>query len=132
MKKFIAVLVLILLVPFSGYVLFNYWSYLFAITVSGEVLNIERVDASTAILGTRSTKDKDLFSFAIAIKQLDGEIFTGSSEDRQWAIVENGQCVDAKFYPYPPWQLNKSGTYFNVRLKKLRDCAPKDNPETPL
>jgi hypothetical protein len=63
-----------------------------------------------------------MFSFAIAIRDQKGTIHTASAEDRQWAVVEKGQCVEAKFFPYPPWNLDKSGTFFGARLLKLYDC----------
>ncbi len=123
MKRFLVILTLISTFAIVIYILLNYWSFVFARTVAGEVFDVQRVDASTAILGNRATKDKDLFSFAIAVKEISGEIVTGSSEDRQWAVVKVGQCVEVKFYPYPPWDLNKAGTYYNARLLKLKDCG---------
>ncbi len=65
---------------------------------------------------------KEVFSFSVAIRdQLTTEIVTGSSEDRQWAVVKEGQCATAKFYPHPPWELDKSGTFHGVRLVALFD-----------
>ena len=65
-----------------------------------------------------------LFSFAVAVRQKDGAIITASSEDRQWSIARKGYCVEAKFYPYPPWQLDKAGTFFNARMIHLAECDP--------
>lgn len=63
----------------------------------------------------------------MAIKdETSGEIFTASSEDRQWAAVQGeGLCAEAKFFPYPPWQLDKAGTYHGARLLKLWNCSEK-------
>lgn len=132
MKKWLFLFVLLLVLSLSGFISIRYWPYVFAKTVEGELIEVQRVDASTALLGTRSTKDKDLFSFAIAVRSIDGEIFTSSSEDRQWAVAHKGQCAQVKIFPYPPWELSKGGTYFNARLVKLKDCFSVDPaPENP-
>nr|HRO68422.1 hypothetical protein [Pseudobdellovibrionaceae bacterium] len=62
-----------------------------------------------------------------------GEIVTGPTEDRQWAVAKPGQCAEAEFFPYPPWEFPKWGTYYNVRLLMLRDCdgVPPVPPSTP-
>ena len=78
-----------------------------------------------------------MHSFAVAVKSEDGTIYTASSEDRQWAVAAPGCKVKTKFYPYPFWDLEKSGTYFNARLIHMRDCpgtlAPQETaPEEPL
>ncbi len=86
------------------------------------MIGIDRVTQPTSIIGSSQIPDSQLFSFAVAIKVPSGEIFTASSEDRQWAVVEKGQCAEVKFFPYPPWQLDKSGTYFGARLLKLFAC----------
>jgi hypothetical protein len=133
MKTFVRMTILVFLVFLTGYILIKHWSFIFARTVEGRVYNIERVSTPVALLGgtTGSPSAKSvemqnqaLYSFAIAIRQHDGEIeiVTASSEDRQWQIVEKGQCVKAKFYVYPPWDFESSGTYFNARLLKQFDC----------
>ncbi|MCB9027485.1 MAG: hypothetical protein H6625_14295, partial [Bdellovibrionaceae bacterium] len=78
---------------------------------------------------TSRSSDKILFSFAIAIRNVNGDIVTASTEDRQWAVAKVGQCVQAKVFPYPPWDLEKAGTFFGARLKNLSDCNPKDWPK---
>jgi hypothetical protein len=118
--SFLVVLVLIVIV--AGYVCINYYSYVFAHTIKGQIVAVERVNENTTILSGRTIDPSQLFSFAIAIKGLDGEIATASSEDRQWAVAQKGQCAEAKFYPYPPWDLDKGGTYYNARLIRLFDC----------
>jgi len=128
-KLFIyTVLILILVVGvyaifnFSGYGQINFYSFIFSRDVEGVVENVERVAPGMAIVGNGPVDKKDLFSFAVGIKDKAGEIITGTSEDRQWAIVQRGQCAKAKFFPYPPWDLDKSGTYYNVRLLRLYEC----------
>ncbi len=119
---FIAMTGLVLLVAI-GVTVFNFWSVLFRRSVIGVIENVERVTQVTAVLGsTRTLEDKNIYSFAVAIKTANGELLTASSEDRQWAVAQKGQCVEAKFHPYPPWELEKAGTYFNARLQRLADC----------
>lgn len=128
MNKAIKILVLALFIAAILLGFFNYYSYIFAKTVIGEVTAVERVLTPMAILTQPSTSPPpaQIFSFAVAIKDnATGEIFTASSEDRQWAAVEKGFCAEAKFFPYPPWQLDKSGTYYGARLLRLYDCKNK-------
>ncbi len=127
-KAFMSVFV-VLLVFGVGYLVAANYSWLFRKKVVGVVDNVERVKIDVALIqqntaaGTSGDHiNPDLFSFAVAIKDKDGNIFTSSANDRQWAVVRPGQCVEADFYPYPPWQFEKSGTYFNARLLTSRDC----------
>lgn len=108
-----------------GFVFFNYYSFLFSKTVSGVVLGVERIEMPVAILTQGSQPpSSQVFSFAVAIRdEKTREIFTASSEDRQWAVVIKGQCAEAEFLPYPPWNLSKKGTYFGARLLKLSECS---------
>ncbi len=103
-----------------------YYSLIFSRKVTGVVMDIQKVEMSNAIVSRMARGDSGdlayLHSFAIAIKENSGEIMTASSEDRQWAVVKAGQCVEAKYFPYPPWNLEKSGTYYGARLLKLEDC----------
>lgn len=125
MNKAIKILVLAFIFAALFFGFFNYYPYIFAKTVVGEVTAVERVSTPMTILTQTSTPPPpaQIFSFAIAIKDnTSGEIFTASSEDRQWAAVEKGFCAEAKFFPYPPWQLDKSGTYYGARLLRLYDC----------
>jgi hypothetical protein len=91
-------------------------------------MNIDRVTQPSAVFnGVNQTPAAQMYSFAVAIREKKGDIMTSSSEDRQWAVVEKGKCVEAKFFPYPFWQLDKSGTYFGARLLRLYDC-PQSQP----
>jgi hypothetical protein len=100
----------------------RFYSYIFAKTVQGKVLRVERVNTAEAIIASKTVPAAQLFSFSLAIQDERGEIHTASTEDRQWAVVAEGQCVDAKFFPYPPWKLDKAGTYFGARLERLYQC----------
>jgi len=117
----------LLLVLFAGiFTCVKYYSYVFARSVVGKVVDVENVLQPTTIIqggGADGNKlPNQIFSFAIGIQDEKGEIVTASSEDRQWAVVKKGQCAEAKFFPYPPWALSKAGTYFGARLLKLSDC----------
>ena len=93
--------------------------------MKGKILAIDRVTQPNTLIGPGGpVPASQIFSFAVAIRDEQGEIVTASSEDRQWAVVEKGQCGEAKFFPYPPWKLDKGGTYFGARLLKLYDCTP--------
>ena len=120
LQMFIVFIVLIL----AGYIFINYYSYIFSRHVKGVIEKVERVELNVALMQTEGTGkvNPQLYSFAVAIKEPNGEIVTASSEDRQWAVVKEGQCAEAKFYPYPPWSLDKANTYHGARLEKLTDC----------
>ncbi len=127
MKKIVFLLTLILILGSSLFVGVKYYTYVFAKSITGKVIRVERINNAEAIIASKNTPDFQLFSWAIAIRDAKGEIHTSSSEDRQWAVVSEGQCASARFFPYPPWQLDKAGTYFGARLERLYDCQ--DNPK---
>jgi hypothetical protein len=130
-KTKLSIILGIVFLGIIGGVMLRYYSYVFARHVNGEVIGIDRVTQPSAIIsGGSPIPSSQIFSFAIAIKDKSGEIVTASSEDRQWAVVEKGQCAEAKYFPYPPWQLDKSGTYFGARLLKLYECQNQGNNET--
>ncbi|WP_413574704.1 hypothetical protein ACLVWU_10785 [Bdellovibrio sp. HCB290] len=120
------ILALVLLLGIAWIVLAN-WSVIFSKTVIGEVVNVERVELPVALIARSGGElNEKVFSFAISIKDTKtGEMFAATSEDRQWAIVQKGQCAEAVYLPYPPWELKKRGTYFGARLVRLSECAPK-------
>lgn len=123
MKKKLVIATFSLLLLLSGAICANYYSYVFSKRVYGKILRVERVSDPGAIIAQGSSiTPSQLYAFAVAIKDQTGQIHTASSEDRQWAVSQPGQCVEARFFPYPPWQLDKSGTYFGARLLKLSDC----------
>jgi hypothetical protein len=118
-------LVIVLVCLLAGWFTVKNYSFIFSRKVVGTVTGLERIPVNMAIMqsGQGSLVPNQMFSFAIAIKEKSGEILTASSEDRQWAVVEKGQCVEARYYPYPPWNFEKGGTYANARLEKLQDCT---------
>lgn len=128
MKKFMYMLVSVIVVIAACLGFVRFYSYIFAREVKGVILNIEKPTAPTTIVGTNGTMgiesvQSELFKYAVAIQMEDGEILTASSSDRQWVVAEKGKCVVAKFYPYPPWDFDRSGTYFKARLMRMFDCA---------
>ncbi len=123
MKKFVRFFIFIVISAALCFVYVEYYHYIFSRKITGEVVEVERVTDPTAIIGRVTTAQ--IFSFAVAIKEKTGDIMTASSEDRQWALVRRGMCVDAVYYPYPPWNLDKAGTYYNARLVRLMECPTK-------
>ncbi len=126
MKKFFYTIVFVLILMGSSVAFVRFYSYIFAKEVKGIIINVEKPTAPMAIVGSENANqklvEKQLFSYAVAIQIEDGEIMTASTEDRQWSVAEKGKCVVAKFYPYPPWEFDKSGTYFGARLLRMHDC----------
>lgn len=124
--KLVKVILGVIFIFILSFVFVAYYSYIFSRKVTGVVIDVQKVELSNAIVGGMTKGNGSelafLHSFAIAIKEASGEIVTASSEDRQWAVVKAGQCVEAKFFPYPPWNLEKSGSYHGARLLKLEDC----------
>lgn len=117
-KVVVMIFLISLLVGFT-----KYYSYIFVKTVSGEIVSVERVTEAAALLSTVDRIDPaQLYSYAVAIRDGKNEIVTASAVDRQWAVAQKGQCAEAKFYPYPPWNLDKGGTFYNARLMRLYDC----------
>jgi hypothetical protein len=125
-KKRIAIVVFVLLLAGFGFVSIKFYSFVFARKVRGEVMRVERVNTAEAIITSGGAVPSQIFSFAVAIRDEKGEIYTASSEDRQWSLIEKGQCVVAKIFPYPPWQLDKGNTYFGARLERIFECGSKD------
>lgn len=109
------------------YIVLFYYPYVFSKNVDGEIISVERAVPVNTIVGG-ATISPDVYSFAVAIRTSNGDIMTATSEDRQWAVVQRGQCATAKFFPYPPWKIEKAGTYFGARLLKLSDCPRPTSP----
>ena len=127
MKSFFKILSVFVVLGLALYILVNYWSIIFSKTVQGRVEAVEKLQIPVAVIGgsqNNSLGSRELFSFAVAIRQEDGDTVTASSEDRQWTVISKGMCVKAKLFPYPPWDFEKGGTYFNARLLDPYDCPP--------
>lgn len=124
MKKIVTLFLVFLILIVGVFIFVNYYSFLFARKVKGTIVRVERIDMNVAMMQAEANAavNTRFHSFAVAIKEDTGEIVTSSAEDRQWAVAQEGQCAEAVYYPYPPWQLDKSNTYFGARLEKLTDC----------
>jgi hypothetical protein len=121
-KIYLTLFLVVIALIIAAFVSIKYYPFVFAKEVKGLVVRVERVTQPSVIMGNPNAAQ--VFSFAVAIKDEKGEIHTASTEDRQWAVVQAGQCAVAKFYPYPFWELDKAGTYHGARLMRLSDCPP--------
>lgn len=124
LKSIKTILILLILIFAVWFIVANY-SFVFSKKVVGIVIGIERIPIGMAVVQTGNTGgtiSPQIFSYAVAVKDHTGEIFTSSAEDRQWAVVEKGKCVEAQFYPYPPWNFEKGGTFYNARLDRMFEC----------
>ncbi len=117
-------IVLLIVVPLFWILVVNY-SFTFKSRVAGEVRAVEQVNVQAVIAQSDKPINSQIFSYSVAIKDLmTNEIHMASSEDRQWAAVQPGNCVVAAYFPYPPWRLSKGTTNHNARLlKNYMSCA---------
>lgn len=117
MKKFKKIFFALLLVSVVIYIFGFNWSFIFKKRVIGEIVAVERVNDALIVAAGNQPINSQVFSFSVGIKDLkSGEIHMSSSEDRQWAAVQTGNCVVAAYFPYPPWTLSKANTNHNARL----------------
>jgi hypothetical protein len=117
MKKFKKIFFTVLLASLVIYVFGFNWSFVFKKRIVGEIVAVERVNDALIVAGANQPINSQVFSFSVGIKDLkSGEIHMSSSEDRQWAAVQKGNCVVAAYFPYPPWMLSKANTNHNARL----------------
>ncbi len=126
--RFVKFFVLIVLIFAVAAAVIQWYPYIFAKTVVGEVVDVKRIDLNVALMqaATAQNVSPELYRFAVAIRQQGtGEIYTASSEDTRWAVAQPGQCAEAKFFPYPFWNLEKGGTYYGARQMRLFDCVAK-------
>ena len=122
LKKFSLLLVLVFLIGCGAFIFVEYYHFIFSKTIKGKAIKVSKVNDTIAVMGGGAPINSQIYSFAVAIKTPEGVIYTSSSEDRQWAAVTEGFCVEAKFYPYPPWNFEKADTYYNARLIHMMDC----------
>lgn len=125
LNRFLKTLLIILVLVGAGWAFVTFYPYIFSKTIDGKIVKIEKIDLNVAIMQNANPQEglnKELYSFAVGIETPDGVIHTASTEDRQWAALSPGQCVRAKYFPYPPWKLDKSGTYYGARVLESRNC----------
>lgn len=120
-RGFLRALILMAIVVFAVIFVITNYSWVFAKKVKGEVVDVQRVTAPTAVFGNRAT-EAQMYSYSVLLKGEDGELYTSASEDRQWQVVKKGYCVDALLYRYPPWHFDKGNNFFNARVEKIRVC----------
>jgi hypothetical protein len=118
---FFKVLALVALLLVVGALVISNYEWVFSKRVIGQVVDVERVTDPTAVLSSRVT-EAQMYSYSILIQGDDGQLYASSSEDRQWQVIKKGYCVDALLFRYPPWVLDKAGTFFNARLKDVKIC----------
>ncbi len=132
-KKYFYILMTFVFLGLVGFVMVKYYSFIFAKHVEGQVFEIRRVNQPNLVVGNASYVNPGIMhSYAVAIRTLKGEIITASGEDRKWEVVQKGICVSATFYPYPPWDFEKSGTFARARLNEMRECPPEYKSLSPL
>lgn len=123
------VVIVVLILGLLYFVVQNY-SFVFSTTYEGQAMAVERVTQITAVIQTQVGADTQ-YSYAVKIRTLDQSgaqaVVTASSTDRQFSVVKPGECIRATLYPYPPWNLEKGGTYHNARLDQVVSC-PKGMP----
>ena len=137
MKSTLArLLIIVLVVAVVGLLMMNY-SFVFSKTIEGRIIGVDRITQPAAVITSGQLSPSAMFSFAIAIEDAESKkVFTSSSEDRQWGVAKHCARARARFYPYPFWDLEKSGTYYNARLIELYDCKgaseadPSSSPST--
>ena len=131
-SRYLKFLLIVIVVCLLGYFFVAYYSFIFSRKVVGKIEKVEKVQLNVALMtsaGTAAQKlNNEMYSFAVAIRQADGEIVTSSATDRQWAVAQPGQCAVAIYYPFPPWQLYKTSTYYGATLEKLYDCQASAAP----
>lgn len=109
-------LVFIVLLGALLFVIFNY-SWVFSKSVQGEIIELERIPSGA-----------ELLSYAILLQDKNGFLYTFSAEDKQWQVVKKGYCVSTTLYRYPPWDLERGGTFYNARLKQIYKCPESAEP----
>ncbi|MES2964136.1 MAG: hypothetical protein V4760_09625 [Bdellovibrionota bacterium] len=125
------ILIILLVVAVLGLLIMNY-SFVFAKSVEGRIIGVDRVTQPAAVITSGQMSSAAMFSFAVAIEDEESKkVFTASSEDRQWGVAQHCGRARAKFYPYPPWDLEKAGTFYNARLIELYDCKQQGAPANP-
>ena len=119
--RFVKILVLVVVLIAAVVVVITNYSWVFSKRITGVVVDVERVTDPTAVFGARAT-EQQMYSYSVLIRGDDGQLYSSSSEDRQWQVVKKGYCVEALLYRYPPWSLDQAGTFFNARLKQVKLC----------
>ena len=90
MKKVIIPVGLLIFLIGSGLIVFKFYEYIFAKTITGVIVNVERVHQENMLITSRTkpVPAEQMFSFAVAIK------------DANWAelAARNNSLSDLLFY----------------------------------
>ena len=98
----------------------------FRSTHTGTVVECASLTPQMIVNNTRSVATNPVYSFAVNIQGEEGQILSFSSEDRQFAACNKGDVIRVLVFKYPPWNLDKSGTYYGGRLlQKLKVAETK-------
>ena len=114
-KIYLMSFILVLLLLAASYGVFLYYGTIFSKNVDGRVIDLKEVVGEN-------------MSYVIAVRDKHGNIFTGPAMGPRWSLVKPGQCAEIRFLPYPPWQVERIGTYASTLLLKMRDCKSSDGP----
>ena len=114
-KLYLMSLFLLMLIALGAYGVFHYYGTIFSKTVDGRVVRLKPVPNENE-------------SYVIAVRDLHGNIFTSIADGPRWALVKPGECAEVRFLPYPPWHVDRIGTYASSLLIKMRECRESDGP----
>lgn len=87
-------------------------------TVLAKVVSIDNIQPNFM-----ANQSQAIFSSAILLQKSNGDLISVTSEDRQWFVIKKDMCVRTKFFKYPFWNFDKSGTYYGARLLKVEPCT---------
>ena len=117
----LTMLFFIVVVGGGSYLVYQKYGLLFAKSIDGQIVALETIQ-------NFERRHPDDSGYAVGVQNAAGEIFAAKSLGEEWRIAHKGQCIRAKFFPYPPWDLQNRGTYWGVRVLNLKNCEA--NTET--
>lgn len=128
LKSLIVVLIGAFVILLASGLFIQHYSWLFAKRIRGQVIEIE----SSAVPSTQTTNGSSETApttvFTVLIEASDGKMYTSTTTDEQWKVVRKGYCAQVLLYRYPPWDLERAGTFFNARLRQLYRCDEAGGP----
>lgn len=129
LKGAVIMLAVLIVIVGAGFFVVTNWGFVFSKVVTGEVLNVERVNDPQAIITSRVTREQ-LHLYSILLhNDSDNKMYAATSEDPQWQSIKKGFCVQARLYRYPPWRLSLANTYYNARILDPSACPVKPSAE---
>lgn len=131
LKSLILVLIGALVILLASGLFIQHYSWIFAKNIRGEVIEIESSAIPSTPPANGSSETASTTVFTVLIEASDGKMYTSTTTDEQWKVVRKGYCVQVLLYRYPPWDLERAGTFFNARLRQLYRCDEAPKSETP-